>query len=123
MAKKSLLVEDEPDISKITTARLKNAGYVVVNAIDGEIGLNMMYLEKPDLVLLDLVMPRVDGYEVCRRKNEDKIIKNIPVILFTASFPSNTMSEKVVKLAAKDYITKPFDAKVLIEKIKKILDE
>lgn len=123
MAKKILIIDDEPDLLKLVVARVEKAGYVVIQGSDGKNGLDMMYSEKPDLILLDLVMPGVDGYEVCRRKRNDSAIKNIPVILFTANLASKSIDEKARELGAEDYIVKPFDSKELIEKIKKLVGE
>lgn len=123
MAKKILVIDDEIDLLKMVVVRLKKLGYDVVQAVDGEKGLEMMRSQIPDLVLLDLRMPIIDGYQVCQSKKSDDTIKNIPVILFTASFSSKFISEKVQELGANDYITKPFDAKELLAKIKKILGE
>ena len=124
MSKKILVVDDEPDLLKMTVARLKKAGYVVVQAVDGENGLSMMVSEKPDAVLLDLRMPGIDGYEVCRRKKEDDAIKDIPILLFTASLSNELLDERKVRdMGISDYVIKPFDVRELLEKIKKALGE
>lgn len=116
--KKILIIDDEPDLVVLTAARLRKAGYNVIDSPDGEDGLNRMKKDMPDLVLLDLMMPGIDGYEVCRRKMEDAQIKDIPLILFTASV--HGIESKASELGASDYEVKPFDSVRLIEKIKKI---
>ncbi len=123
MPKKLLIIDDEPDLLTITVARVKKAGFAVIQATDGRSGLGMMHSEKPDLVLLDLLMPGMDGFEVCRCKNGDDAIRNIPVILFTGSLASVPIEETARELGADGHITKPFDSKELIEKIKNVLRE
>ncbi len=118
MSKKILIIDDEPDLIAVAVARLMKAGYDVIESCDGESGLEKMRQEKPDLVVLDLMMPGVDGREVCRRKLEDPLIKDIPVIIFTASV--HGIEDKVQELGAADYELKPFDSRSLVEKIKKL---
>ncbi len=120
MSKKILVVDDEPDILKIVGFRLKAAGYDVLTSDNGRDGLDMVYKEKPDLILLDLRLPIMDGYEVCTRIKSDNRLKDIPVILLTASSGS-VIVDVTKKLKADDYILKPFDPKELIEKIKKFI--
>lgn len=123
MAKKILVIDDEADLLMMVVARIKKAGYEVLSAKDGKTGLEMARLENPDLILLDLVMPGIDGYQVCRSLKADSKLKAIPVVIFTASFCATDISQKVKELSADGYISKPFQAKQLIEKIQNILGE
>lgn len=121
MAKKILVVDDEIDIAKVTSARLKKLGYEVTNAFSGEEALDFLNKGAFDLVLLDILLPGIQGYDVCRQiKNSDKL-KNIPVIFFTATVTK--IPEAVKEFGADDYITKPFEVEDLIRIIKKYLNE
>ena len=118
--KKILIVDDEPDILKLTSLRLKKLGYDVLTAVDGKEALDAIRSETPDLVLLDLLLPIMDGAEVCKRVKNDKKLRHIPIILFTAH--SDTMTaEKAKSFGADGYIVKPFDPEELMNKIGQIL--
>lgn len=117
MAKRILFVDDEPDLVKVTTFRLKKAGYEVIAAINGEEALAVAGKDNPDVILLDLRLPLISGYEVCRRIKSDEKLKHIPVILFTAS--TQDIVAKAKELGAEDYLLKPFEPEALLEKIKK----
>ena len=121
MAKKILVVDDEPDIRKLTSLRLKLSGYEAITAVDGKDALDSIRQQKPDLVLLDLLLPVIDGFEVCKKIKADEELKQIPVILFTAR--SDTMTvEKAKQLGASDYMTKPFNPEEMLNKIKQALE-
>lgn len=123
MAKKILIVDDEPDILDVTALRLSSFGYVVVTAHDGEEGLIVADKENPDLVLLDLALPRMSGYDVCRSLRTQEKFKKTPVILFTASVTDLKLSDKVKSVGANDSISKPFDPQELLKKVKKYLPD
>lgn len=120
MAKRILIVDDELDLLKIVTFRVKKAGYDIIAASDGQAALDLIQQQKPDLILLDLRLPIVDGWEVCRRIKADENLKYIPVILLSAS-ASSMNQEKIKELNAQDYLMKPFDPEVLLEKIKDLI--
>ncbi|MFZ4772335.1 MAG: response regulator [Ferruginibacter sp.] len=122
MAKKILVIDDEPDMIKMVAGRLAKAGYLVIQAVNGKMGLDLLPIEKPDMVLLDLAMPGLDGEAVCRAIKADNATKNLPVMLFTAS-TARPLSDRAREMGADDYISKPFDAKELMGKIKKLLGE
>ena len=119
MAKKILFVDDEPDVLTAVTFRLTKSGYNVITATDGEKAVSAIRTERPDLVLLDMRLPGINGMEVCRVIRSDPALKNIPIILFTAS--ASCIAEDCAKCGADDYILKPFDSKELLEKIYKYL--
>jgi len=102
--------------------RLEANNFDFVAACDGEEGLKKVHEEKPDLILLDVVMPKINGYEVCRRLKRSPKTQNIPVLLFTASAGPN-IDKKARACGADDYITKPFEAADLVAKIKAWLKE
>lgn len=119
MSKKILVVDDEPDLLKVTLYRLEKAGYKVISAVNGKEALELITKESPDLVLLDLRLPLFNGMEVClQAKNDDKL-RNIPIILFTAS--SGSIEDKVKQCGAQGYIIKPFTPEELFEKVKQFI--
>jgi len=123
MDKKTILiVDDEPDILMLTSIRLKKLGFNVITAVDGREAVHVVKSKEPDLVLLDLILPVVNGTDVCKKIKNDEKLKHIPIILFTAH--SDTMTaEKAKRFGANDYIVKPFDPDELIAKIDKALTE
>ncbi|MBU0709139.1 MAG: response regulator [Candidatus Omnitrophica bacterium] len=122
MAKKILLVDDEKDLVETLAFRLEASDYEVVKAHDGQDGLDKARSVHPDLIILDLMLPKMDGYKVCRMLKFDEKFKKIPIILFTARAQESDkkMGEEV---GADAYITKPFEAPVLLAKIKELLGE
>ena len=119
MKKKILLVDDEPDIQEIVSTRLTAMGFEVLTAKDGQEGLNLARKEFPDAVLLDLMLPKLDGYKVCRMLKFDKAFENIPVIIFSAR--GSDADKKLAEQSGADaYLVKPFDIKLFTETIRKI---
>lgn len=118
--RKIAVVEDEPDIRETLLYALEREGYEVVSAPDGERALELVRREKPDLVLLDLLLPGFDGIEVCRRMREDEATRQIPVIMVTAK---DEESDVVLGLGvgADDYVTKPFSPKELVARVRAVL--
>lgn len=119
MAKKILVVEDEPDILTLAIVRLKTAGYEVLMARNSEEAIELLGKDMPDLILLDLILPEMQGDEFCKRLKSDARFKHIPVILFTAS--TIRVPEKVGEMGADDYVIKPFEPENLLYKIKKFI--
>jgi two-component system alkaline phosphatase synthesis response regulator PhoP len=120
MKEKILIVEDDKDIIKMLEYNLKKEGFRVIAAHDGEDALDLALRQSPDLILLDLMLPGIDGLEVCKTlKNESKT-GTIPIIMLTAK---SQESDKVVglEMGADDYITKPFSPRELIARIKAVL--
>lgn len=112
--KKILVVDDEKPISDIITFNLVNEGYEVEKAYDGEAALELFEKSQPDLVILDLMLPKVDGLEVCRQIRKDSAV---PIIMLTAK---DSEIDKVLglELGADDYVTKPFSNRELIARVK-----
>lgn len=115
MSRKILMVEDEPDIREAVQASLRSRGYTVVAAADGEEGLRKVKSEKPDLVLLDIVMPKVDGWQVLKaiRSDEDAVTRGLPVVMLTANRETSSLIESQSQKAT-DYLMKPFDIEKLM---------
>lgn len=121
LMKKILFIEDEPTIQKTISRFLEDEGYEVKNALDGEIGLKTAKEEKPDLILLDIILPKKDGFEVLKELKEDESTKDIPVIALTNLEESENI-EKVLSLGAEAYLIKAnYKLEEIVEKIKQIL--
>ncbi len=120
--KKILLVEDEKVLIETVTLRLEAFGYEVISAYDGFEGLEKAKKEKPDLIILDLMLPKMDGYKVCGLLKADTRYNKIPIIMFTAR--AQESDKKMGKEVGADaYITKPFEPQALLEKIRYLLKE
>ncbi len=114
MASKILIVDDEPNIVDILKANLEREGYETIEAYDGEVALKKGLEEAPDLILLDCMLPLMDGFEVCRRLRHKT---NVPIIMLTAKTEE---IDKIVglELGADDYVTKPFSVREVIARVK-----
>lgn len=122
MGKKILIVEDERDLSKTISFRLEANGYDVIAAYDGQDGLDKARSQKPDLIIMDLMLPKMDGYKACALLKSDARYSKIPVIIFTARAQDEDV--KMGKEAGADaYITKPFEPNTLLSKIRELLKE
>ena len=119
MAKKILVVDDEPDIMTVATARLSHLGYEIIEAADAEGALAILQKDTPDLILLDLLLPGMQGEDVCKKLKCDDRLKTVPVILFTAS--ASDIPKVAREIGADDYIMKPFEPEDLLGKIKKFI--
>jgi two-component system alkaline phosphatase synthesis response regulator PhoP len=119
MKKRILLVDDSPMVLKMTKAQLEKEGYEVLSAKDGLEGLELARKEIPDLILLDLMLPKLDGYKVCRMLKFDKALENIPVIVVSAreSQPDRKLAEES---GCDAYLTKPWDPLELLQTIHKL---
>ena len=118
--KKILIIDDEPDIRKAAVFRIKKAGFEVFEAKDGQEGLEKAEEIKPDLILLDWKLPVMDGKETFIKLKEAEGLKDIPVIIFTASRDEETFREKAKEIGIKHIIIKPYEPSVLIDKIKEL---
>ncbi len=120
MGKKILVVDDEPDLLVAIKIRLKAAGYDVEVAKDGAEGLEKARTVEPNLILLDLMLPKMNGYKVCRFIKFDEKYKHIPIIMLTARAEED---DRILGMetGANLYMTKPFNNKELLENIKKLI--
>ena len=122
MTKRILAVDDEPHILKLVSFSLKSGGYEVLEASDGLSAIEVARAEKPDLVLMDVMMPACDGYEACRRMKADPETAEIPVMMLTAK--TQESERKTGEAAgAVDYIKKPFTPKDLVAQVREFLGE
>jgi len=121
MAKHILIVDDEPNIVLSLEFLMKKEGYIVRSAGDGEEAMQAIAEKTPDLILLDVMMPKKDGYELCQELRTDTAWKEIKIIMLTAK-GRDVEREKGLALGADDYITKPFATQEVVKKVKSLLD-
>ena len=119
--RKILIIEDEHELLDFMKIRLEANDYKVVSACDGKEGYEKACNEKPDLILLDLMLPKIDGYWVCNLLKHDKRYENVPIIIITAK--SGDENQKLAKECGADaYMQKPFDIEALLAKIASLLE-
>jgi len=119
--KKILFVEDEPSLQKTVGDILKQEGFTILQATDGEDGIRLAKLEKPDLILLDLILPKKDGFDVIKALKEDPGTHDIKIIVLT-NLQSSGDIEKAIELGATTYLVKAnYDLDEIVYKIKEIL--
>ena len=121
MAKARLLiVDDDKDFVTALAVRLESRGFWTIKAFDGEEGLGKVYAEKPDAIILDVIMPEMNGFDVCRKLKADENFKDIPVIMLTGrSEPGDVQTAK--KIGADAYFTKPFELDMLLYEVYALL--
>lgn len=119
---KILLIEDDVQIQELVRVNLEKEGFTVIPALDGEQGLTLARREKPDLILLDLTLPVIDGYDVCKILRDQTDTTTIPIIMLSAR---DDVADKIIglELGADDYMTKPFSPRELYARIKARLRE
>jgi len=122
---KILMIDDDPDFVEATTIVLESGPYKVIPAYSGREGLQKVEEEKPDLIILDIIMPGEDGFDVCRRLKHDPRYADIPIIMLTSL--SRRLGEthysltNGMMLEAEDYVDKPVHPKTLLERVRKLL--
>ncbi|MCS7337664.1 MAG: response regulator transcription factor [Verrucomicrobiae bacterium] len=121
MRPRVLVVDDEPDAVEVIEFNLKQAGFDVTTAADGEEALRKARAQAPDLIVLDVMLPELDGFEVCKLLRRDPATANIPIIMLTAKAAE---VDRVVglELGADDYVTKPFSPRELVLRVRKLLE-
>ncbi len=120
MAQKILVVDDEESLAEFVCRALKQQGYMTFCAFDGDSALSLIYEELPDLVILDLMLPLMDGWEICRRVKSDSQTKHIPILMLTArSSPEDVVQG--LDLGADDYMRKPFPLDELLARVRVLL--
>ena len=120
--KRILIVDDEDDLRNMLKFRLEAMDYDVSEAVNGQEGLDRARSDRPDLIILDLMLPKIDGFKVCRMLKFDEKYKHIPIIMFTAR--AQEKDKQIGKeMGAEAYITKPFDPDILLDKIRELLKQ
>jgi len=120
MTKRILIVEDTEDNRQILRDLLTVAGYELLEAIDGEAGVAMASAEKPDLILMDIQLPQIDGYEATRRIKADPALRHIPIVAVT-SYALSGDEEKTRAAGCDAYVAKPFSPRQLLAKVRELL--
>ncbi len=118
--KKILIIDDEPEILILVRSRIEKHGYQTITAGSGVLGLHLAKKEQPQVILLDLLMPEMDGYEVMKHLKSDPKTEKIPVILFTAAPPEEVTKKGGQVMEAVDFVIKPFDDKALMFLVNRI---
>lgn len=119
--KKILVVDDEIDVVEVVEMLLELEGYKVLKAYDGKEALAAVEKEIPDLVILDIMMPEIDGVEVCRRFRANEKLNNVPIVMFSAKISAYDKKESF-EAGADGFISKPFNARGFISGIKTYLE-
>ena len=122
MGKKILLIDDTPDQITILRIRLESYGYSVISATDSKQGLEIALKEHPDLILLDVIMPMLNGFKICKILKNDGATKNIPVIMISG-YGIDNIDEQSFAAGANDCIHKPYEPQELLKKIKVLLKD
>jgi two-component system cell cycle response regulator DivK len=122
MGRVILIVEDDPKNLKLIRDLLQIRGYTVLEATDGKQGVDMTRAKMPDLILMDIQMPVMDGFEAIRILKADPVMKSIPIIALTA-FAMQGDREKCMEAGCNDYITKPLDTRAFVTKVKEYLEK
>ncbi len=120
MGARILAVDDDPSIIKLLEIKLKRSGYEVTSAVNGEEGYRRAVEERPDLVLLDIMMPKMDGYEVCERLKKTLGAESPAIVMLSARGQQSDL-ERGFEVGADDYVIKPFDLKALVDRINTVL--
>ncbi len=118
--KKILVVDDEPDVASLLTLLLKSQGYEVASAADGQEALEKARSGKPDLILLDVMLPKLDGYKVARMLKFDENFRHIPIIMLTAKIQEKD-KQTGLEMGADAYVSKPFNTPQLLDLVKDTL--
>jgi two-component system phosphate regulon response regulator PhoB len=120
MAQTILIIDDEPELIKLLDYNLTKAGYLAVSARDGTAGLEMAKKHRPDLIVLDVMMPGLDGWEVCKKLRQDPSTAATPLLMLTAKAEE---ADRVLglELGADDYVTKPFGVREILARVKALL--
>jgi DNA-binding response OmpR family regulator len=121
MPQKILLIDDDVDVVDILEVKLRNSGYIVTSANSGLEGLNKVYQESPHLIILDLMLPGLDGFSISRILKFDERYKHIPIIMLTGRTDHKSINLGL-KVGADKYMTKPFDPNEVLTEVKKFLE-
>ena len=120
---KILVVDDEPDIVRVVVKIMEARGHEVVTADDGPSAVEAAVAELPDVVILDLNLPQMDGFEVCRKIKSGETTSHIPVVMMTAAYTTVEDAEKGTDLGADEYVVKPFLREVLIHNVERLIPQ
>jgi two-component system alkaline phosphatase synthesis response regulator PhoP len=120
MAKKILVIEDDPATSRLVDYSLRHEGYQVISASNGLEGIRKALSESPDLVILDVMLPGVDGFEICHRLRSEPTTAHLPILMFSAK-AQEIDKDTAIKVGADDYLTKPAAPAEMVSRVEKLL--
>jgi two-component system alkaline phosphatase synthesis response regulator PhoP len=120
MEKKILVIEDDPATSRLVDYSLRHEGYQVITASNGLEGVRKALSESPDLVILDVMLPGMDGFEICHRLRSEPTTANLPILMFSAK-AQEIDKETGIKVGADDYLTKPAAPAEIVSRVEKLL--
>jgi DNA-binding response OmpR family regulator len=120
MAKKILVIEDDPATSRLVDYSLRHAGYEVITSSNGLEGIRKARTESPDIVILDVMLPGLDGFEICHRLRAEKDTAKLPILMFSAK-AQEIDKETGIKVGADDYLTKPSPPSEIVSRVQKLL--
>jgi DNA-binding response OmpR family regulator len=116
-----LVVDDEPEIVKLVQRTMEARGHKVTVARDGQEALDAVARERPDVLVIDLNLPKIDGFEVCKRLRADERTRTMPIVMMTAAFPTVQDADRGLTAGADEYVVKPFLREVLVHNIERLL--
>ena len=116
-----LVVDDEPEIAKLVAKVMESRGHRVTVGRDGQEALELVARERPDVLVLDLNLPKVDGFEVCRRLKSAEETRTLPIVMLTAAFPSVEDADRGLTVGADEYVVKPFLREVLVHNVERLI--
>jgi CheY-like chemotaxis protein len=116
-----LVVDDEPDIVRVVVKIMEARGHTVATAKDGVEAIDRVKADPPDVVILDLNLPKIDGYEVCKRIKGDPATQHVPVVMMTAAYVSVEDAQTGSQAGADEYVVKPFLREVLVHNVERLL--
>ncbi len=118
-----LVVDDEPEIVRMVVKIMESIGHRVSTAKDGEEAIQKVQDDQPDLVILDLNIPKMDGFEVCKRIKDSDSTRSLPVVMLTAAYPTVEDATRGLGMGADEYVVKPFLREVLVHNVQRLLGE
>jgi DNA-binding response OmpR family regulator len=118
---KILVVDDEPDIVRLVARIMESHGHLVITAKNGEQALDLVRDDPPDLVIVDLDLPQMNGLDVCKRIKSDRATSHIPILMMTAAYVSLADAKRAAGVGADEYIFKPFMSEVLVHNVQRLL--
>jgi len=116
-----LVIEDEEDVVRVVTKMMTSRGHQVRTARDGIEGLAEIAADPPDVIIVDLNLPKMDGFEVCRRVKSDPATRQVPIVMMTAAYLSLDDADRGTSLGADEYVVKPFLRDVLVHNVERLL--
>lgn len=118
---KILVVDDEPDIVRFVVKTMESRGHDVTKAVNGKLAIEQVAKDRPDVIILDLNLPEMDGFEVCRRLKGDPATSDIPIVMMSAAYVTIEDARHGAETGADEYVVKPFLSEVLVNNVERLL--